>query len=435
MAESFATTNGHIADCGLRLADSSKNPQSALANPQAAIRPVVLYLVHRVPYPADKGDRIRNYNVLRCVAQHADVHVATLADEPVTADVRAALAAYCTRLDVVPAGGWARWLRGATSLVCGRTVTEGMFHVPAFARLVTELARATPYHAVLTSSSSMAPYLDLPELRGLPAVVDLVDVDSEKWFDYARTARGWKAWLYRTEGWRLRRLEERLPPRVRAVTLVSEAEATLYRRFCLRGAVHAVTNGVALDYFRPVEQQDEAGCVFVGALDYHPNVEGTTWFCREVWPTVHRRWPDVHLDIVGRRPGAAMRRLAEVPGVTVVGQVPDIRPHVAKAAVAVVPVRIARGVQNKVLEALAMSKAVLATPQAIAGLKAVPGTHLLVASTAAEWADGLAQLFQDAELRRRLGAAGRLYVEEHHRWERCLQPFDQLLGLPQNSSV
>lgn len=434
MAESFATTNGHPHG-GLRIGESGIAAEAVPVKPQSPPRPVVLYLVHRVPYPADKGDRIRNFNVLRRVARHADVHLATLADEPVTAETRAALAAYCTRLDVVPMGGWSRWLRGATSLVCGRTVTEGVFHFPAFARRISELARTTPYHAVLTSSSSMAPYLELPELRELPAVVDLVDVDSEKWFDYARTARGWKAWLYRTEGWRLRRLEERLPPRVRAVTLVSEAEATLYRRFCLRGAVHAITNGVDLDYFQPTARPDEAGCVFVGALDYHPNVEGTTWFCREVWPTVRRRWPDLTLEIVGRRPGAAMRRLAEIPGVTVVGQVPDIRPHVAKAAVAIVPVRIARGVQNKVLEALAMSKAVLATPQAIAGLKAVPGTHLLAASTAAEWTDSLARLFQDAELRGRLGAAGRLYVEEHHRWEHCLQPFDKLLGLPHNPSA
>lgn len=431
MAELYATTNGYIAESGLRIADSSNQAQSENGTPESG-RPAVLYLVHRVPYPQDKGDRIRNYNVLRRVARYADVHLATLADEPVTADVRAELERYCVRLGIVPVGGWTRWVRGAASLVCGRTVTEGVFRVPAFARLVKEWARGTRYHAALTSSSSMVPYLDLPELRGLPAIVDLVDVDSQKWLDYALTARGWRAWLYRTEGWRLRKLEQHLPARVRAVTLVSEAEANLYRHFCLRGSVHAVTSGVALDYFQPAEQGDEAGCVFVGALDYHPNVEGTTWFCREVWPEVRRRRPDANLAIVGRRPGPPMRRLAQVPGVTLVGQVPDIRPHVAKAAVAVVPVRIARGVQNKVLEALAMGKAILAAPQSIAGLKAQPGIHLLAASTAAEWADCLVRLFQDVELRRRLGAAGRRYVEEHHRWERCLQPLDQLLGLAES---
>ena len=391
----------------------------------------ILFVTHRVPYPPDKGDRIRNFNVLRCVARHADVHLACLADEPVPDGVDDALQHYCGRVAMVPVAAAARWLRGVTSLLRGRTVTEGAFYVPAFARLVRAWARTTAYHAVLTSSSSMVPYLDLPELRALPAVVDLVDVDSQKWLDYALSARGWRAWLYRTEGWRLRKLEQRLPARVRAVTLVSEAEASLYRHFCDPGAVHAVTNGVALDYFHPVVPQAEAGCVFVGALDYHPNVEGTTWFCREVWPELRRRHPVTTLDLVGRRPGSPLRRLGQVPGVTLVGPVPDVRPYVARAAVAIVPLRLARGVQNKVLEALAMGKAVVATPQSIAGLKTQPGVHLLAASTAAEWVESLDRLLRDADLRRRLGSAGRRYVEEHHRWERCLQPLDQLLGIPE----
>src|SRR5262249_2204427 len=157
-------------------------------------------LVHRVPYPPDKGDRIRNFNVLRCVARHADVHLACLADEPVPAGVDDALQHYCGRVGMVPVAALARWLRGATSLLRGRTVAEGALCAPACARLVRGWARTTSYRAVLTSASSMVPYLDLPELRDLPAVVDLVDVDSQKWLDYALSARGWRAWLYRTEG-------------------------------------------------------------------------------------------------------------------------------------------------------------------------------------------------------------------------------------------
>lgn len=389
----------------------------------------VLHLAHRVPYPPDKGDRIRTYQLLRFVARRANVHLACLADEPVNEDTLAVLRSLCARVAVVPVGGVLRRMRALGSLALGRTATEGAFHSPALRAVLDEWARAIRFDALLASASSLAPYLDVPGLRGVPAVVDFMDVDSQKWLDYTAASRGPRAWLYRTEGRRLRRLEAELAARARAVTVVSRAEADLLRQFCTAGDVRVVPNGVDLDYFQPQPGVGEAGCVFVGALDYRPNVDGICWFCREVWPEVRRRLPQAALAIVGRKPVPAVRRLAGVPGVTVTGQVPDVRPHVARAAVAVVPLRIARGVQNKVLEALAMGKAAVASPPALAALQAEPGTHLLRADSAAEWVEAVTRLLGDADLRRRLGEAGRRYVSEHHRWEPCLAPMAELLGL------
>src|SRR5262249_39661526 len=170
--------------------------------------------------------------------------------------------------------------------------------------------------------------------------------------------------------------------------------------------------------------------VFVGALDYLPNVDAACWFCQEVWPQVRQRRPQIKVRLVGRRPVPAIRRLADVPGVEVVGQVQDVRPYVSRAAIAVAPLRIARGLQNKVLEAMAMGKATIASPEALAGLWAEPGVHLLAASTVREWVTAILRLLDDPALRRRIGSAGRLYVEEEHCWERCLTPFGGLLGLP-----
>src|SRR5262249_53576114 len=158
--------------------------------------------------------------------------------------------------------------------------------------------------------------------------------------DYAAASYGPKAWLYQTEGRRLRLLEQLLPAWARAVTLVSQAEADLYRQFCVAGSVHAIGNGVDLDYFQPRPQTAEDGCVFVGQLDYRPNVEAVCWFCRDVWPKVPHRRPQAKMYLVGRRPVPAVRGLAEVPGVEVVGEVPDVRTHVARAAVTVAPLRI-----------------------------------------------------------------------------------------------
>jgi sugar transferase (PEP-CTERM/EpsH1 system associated) len=393
-------------------------------------RPAVLYLAHRVPYPPDKGDRIRSFHLLKALGGRAAVHLACLADEPPAEGAVAALRRHCERVAVVRLGRWGRLARAAGSLALGRTASEGAFSSLALRTTLRNWARQTRFHAALASASSMAPYLRTAELRGVPAVIDLVDVDSQKWLDYAEADRGPRAWLYRTEGRRLRLLERDLPGWARAVTLVSEAEARLYRRFGPGAAAHAVTNGVDLEVFRPDPTADEHGCVFVGALDYRPNVDGACWFCRAVWPEVRRRLPQCTLRLVGRRPAPAVRRLGREPGVEVVGPVADVRPHLAGAAVVIAPLRIARGVQNKVLEALAMGKAVVASPEALEGLGTEPGVHALAASTAEEWADAVSALFGDESLRRRLGTAARRYVEEHHRWETCLEPFGALLGLP-----
>ena len=170
-------------------------------------------------------------------------------------------------------------------------------------------------------------------------------------------------------------------------------------------------------------------CVFVGALDYRANIDGVTWFCREVWPQLCGRFPDARVILVGRRPVSSVRQLARYPSVEVVGDVSDVRPYLQDAGVVVVPLRIARGIQNKVLEALAAGKAVIASPQALEGLDVVVGEHVYQASTAEEWVGGLSSLFQDRAERCRLGAAGRTFVLEHHQWNQCLQPFAELLGL------
>jgi sugar transferase (PEP-CTERM/EpsH1 system associated) len=404
------------------------NESPAASAPLPQRLPNVLCLVHRLPYPPDKGDRIRAFHLLRFLSRHAAVHLACLADEPVAEEAVAPLRRLCVRVAVVPLGP-ARWLRAAASLLGGRTVTEGAFRSPALAATVQAWAAQTPFAAALASSSAMVPYLRLEGLRHVPAVVDLVDVDSQKWLDYAARGRGCKGWLYRTEGRRLRALEGELPAWARAVTVVSEREAELYRRFCRPGEVRAVRNGVDLDYFQPRAVPVEPACVFVGALDYRPNVDAACWFGEAVWPSVRRRVASAALWLVGRRPAAPVRRLARLPGVEVIGQVPDVRPWLARAAAVVAPLRLARGLQNKVLEALAMGKAVVASPPALAALDVEPGVHVLAAASPGEWGDGVLRLLGDEALRRRLGSAGRRYVEERHHWDRCLEPFAPLLGL------
>jgi polysaccharide biosynthesis protein PslH len=279
----------------------------------------------------------------------------------------------------------------------------------------------------------MAQYVDVPALAGVPVLVDLVDVDSQKWFDYAEQARGIPRWLYQWEGQRVRRLEASIAGRARAVFAVSPAEVALYRSFCPADNVYPLGNGVDLDYFHPGASAGVASsqrCVFTGALNYRANVDGVRWFCREVWPGVLRRCPEARFVLVGGRPVAAVRRLAELPGVELVGEVPDVRPYVAEAALAIVPLRVARGIQNKVLEAAAMGKATVVSPQAREGLELEPGVHVLQATTPQDWVGAIVELLADPQRRQALGQAARGRVEQRYRWDVQWRALDQLLPLP-----
>lgn len=395
-------------------------------------RPRVLMLVHRVPLAPDRGDRIRSFHLLRFLAERADVWLGTLADESSDPSLVAGLEALCERVSIERLNQ-ARWWHGALRLASGGAATSGLFHSARLHRTMARWLTETKFDAVVVFCSSMLAYAPRPR-SGCPVVVDLVDVDSEKWSDYAARSHGLARWLFGCESRRLRQLEQSLETRSTAVTLVSEAEAELLRPIAPGARVVAVPNGVNLDYFHPqsmpTESEQAKTCVFVGALDYRANIDGLIWFANEVWPGVRSTVPAARMALVGRAPTAAIERLGELPGIEVVGGVPDVRPYLARGTVAIVPLRIARGIQNKVLEAAAMQKATVVSPAALEGLGLVADRDLLVADSPAAWQQQLARVLGDADLRQRLGRAAREFVETHHSWDACLQPFAKMLGLP-----
>lgn len=397
--------------------------------PTSARRPV-LYITHRVPYPPDKGDRIRNYHLLRSLAARGvPVWLIALADEPVSPEVEAELKRLCKRVELVPVTKLGRMTGAARSALTGGSLSEGAFRSSEAMATVRRWAGEVSLSAAIVSASALAPYLKQKALDQVPRFVDLVDVDSQKWFDFAAAVQGPKRWLYQFEGSRLRKLEAKLPTWVGAVAVVSAAEAKIYEDFAGAGTATVASNGVDLAYFAPQPAQPQVqACVFVGALDYLPNVDAAGWFAREIWPQVRTRFPEAEFWIVGRKPVEAVLALKSIPGVKVVGQVPDVRSYVAQAQVAVVPMRLSRGLQNKVLEALAMEKAVVAAPPALAALQTVSRRDLIAAQTPEEWQAAIAELFESATRRAELGRAGRQYVETHHHWDRCLAPFlDQIV--------
>jgi sugar transferase (PEP-CTERM/EpsH1 system associated) len=392
--------------------------------------PELLFLCHRIPYPPDKGERIRAWHVLKHLARTHRVHLGALADDPADSAHLDELRRLCFRVGSFPVRQSLQKLRALAALADGRPLTAAFFYSPALARWVASTFERYPIDRLYVFSSAMVRYAI--DRRAAMRVLDLVDIDSEKWRAYARYHRWPVDALYRREAERLLALERQAVLDFDATLFVSEAEARCFLSLApeCEGRVGWLENGVDLERFSPEPSfaspyaEGSANVVFIGRMDYWPNVDAVVWFAEEVVPLLRKAWPAVRFHIVGAAPTRRVLRLHQPPGIFVTGRVADVRPFLAHAEVAVAPLRVARGLQNKVLEAMAMARPVVATPAAFEGLRAVPGRDLLLCTTAEEMASRICEVL--AGRHSELGAAARLAVERHHDWSRNLQHLDSL---------
>lgn len=395
----------------------------------------LLFLSHRLPCPPHKGEKIRALNMLGFLARHHEIHLASLVDDAADLEHRSLLEPHIRSLVFERIHPRLRRPLALTALLGTHSVSSAYFHSSAMQRRVDDLIERERIEALFCSCSPMAEYVfrsrHAQRLRRLPKIMDLIDVDSIKWRDYAEASGPWIRWLYRREAECLSTLEERIGREFDRLLVVSEAE----RRCCPpaidRARIMAVSNGVDFEYFSPgrVSPSPEARptLVFTGVMDYRPNVEGICWFVERVLPRVRAAVPQAHLYIVGNRPAKPVRRLDGSLGVTVTGFVPDVRGYLSMATACVAPLRIARGIQNKVLEAMAMGRPVVATPQAFEGIDAQPGRDLLVAASEDEFAEHVIGLLQDPRRAARIGANARARIELRYSWAANLRLLDDLL--------
>ncbi|MHB8762730.1 MAG: TIGR03087 family PEP-CTERM/XrtA system glycosyltransferase [Deferrisomatales bacterium] len=373
------------------------------------------------------------------------VHLCALADDEADLAHLPALEQFCATVFVEPISPLGQKLRSLPAPFMGRPLSAPYFYSARLQQKVDAILSSRAIDAILCFSGPMAEYVfrsataarsegarrPVAQRSGSPTrprlVMDLVDVDSDKWSQYARFQRWPLSWVYRLEGALLARYERRVAERFDAVALVSPAEAELFGRRCgLPHKVHAVGNGVDLEYFHPTPEPCRPhSLVFCGAMDYFPNADAVVWFAREVLPRVRQAVGEVTFTIVGSKPTPEVRALAAIPEVRVTGRVDDVRPYVWEAAVSVAPIRIARGVQNKVLEAMAMARPVVATPAAFEGIKAEPGRDLLVAEASA-FAEGVGRLLLDPRAAQAMGQRGRSAVEAGYGWGAQLVGLDSL---------
>lgn len=388
----------------------------------------ILFLAHRAPFPADKGDKIRALHMLQRLAERHEVWLGAAVDEP--GDPQSQAQGLCREACLPRLGRMRRWANMFWGLLAGQPLSVARFHHPRLAAWVRKVLRDVEPDVVIAFSSAPAQFLIGRMRPGIRLIVDFVDADAEKWRAYAEIAAWPMRWVYAAEFRRLVRFDAAALQAAESGILISETERRLLADLLPQGAakLRVMPNGVDTDYFRPLAATlgAKAEIVLCGRMDYLPNIDAAVWFAQEVFPLVRARCPQAVFRVVGAAPSGRVMALAAEPGIEVTGAVPDVRPYVGGATVVVAPLRIARGIQNKVLEAMACGRPVVATPQALDGIAAEPGRDVLVAQTPKDFAAAVCSVLL-GRAPSALGQRARDFVLRRHQWPVELERLEQLV--------
>ena len=417
----------------------------------------ILYLAHRIPYPPNKGDKIRSFNEIKYLSRRHEIHLACLADNPKDLKYECDLKKYCKTTNVIFINPKLAKLKSTIRLFSTKPLSICYFYSKRLQKAIDHLLSTHHFDCIFCFSSPMAEYIfrskflvsgfqklgfnkniNRPETSNQqPAtkIMDFVDVDSDKWAQYAQYVRFPQSWIYRLESRKLARYEKKVAETFDHSIFVTGSEVKIFKDQNPHiKNITAIPNGVDLDYFsprfcqKPETSLQQPVIVFTGAMDYFANIDGVVWFTKEILPLIKKEIPEIRFYIVGSNPTKEVLSLSDNNNVTVTGYVPDTREYLGKATVVVVPLRIARGIQNKILEAMAMGIPVVTTPQAFEGIEAQPGRDLILGENAEKIAEGVIKLIREASLRKSLGDNARRVIENNYSWTKNLEKLDRILA-------
>lgn len=385
----------------------------------------ILFLSQRVPYPPNRGDKITTWRLVERMKREHEVRVVAFAHDD--ADEKAArdLAAMGIHTETVRYHDRRKKLMALPNFATGAPLTLGVYGSSELQRIVDrEIATCDMAYAY---SSSMGAFLERHAEK--PRVMHFGELDSDKWRQYAERTRFPMSWVYRRECRTLLAFESRVARAFTENVLCTPLEQTIFAEQIPGARSIVLRNGVDLAYYSPASNAPEPEhLMFTGVMNYFPNVDGCIWFANEILPLVRREFPSARFTIVGSKPTAEINELASIEGVTVTGFVDDTRTWLRRAAISVAPLRIARGIQNKVLEAMAMGLPVVGTNCATQGVEGAPDRDYIVRESAADFAEAVCTLLRDKDRARELGARGRRFVEDHYDWEVVFEPLDAILA-------
>ena len=395
----------------------------------------ILWLNAGLLLPLDKGGKLRTWHVMRHLARRHDITYLSFEDATQTPADRDGMREVCSRLETVPRrdaakGTWRFYADAAGYIVDRVPYAVAKYRSAAYRAQVEQLLARERFDLIVCDF--LPPVVNLPERLSCPSIVFTHNVEAEIWRRHAEQATNPLSKYLLTQQWtRMLAFEAEALSRFDLVLAVSEADSRTFARLypaSLKAPVHVVQTGVETDYFTPAAAAPApAHMVFTGSMDWLPNEDGMTYFCREILPKIREREPQATLSIIGRSPTPAVARLAEIPGVEVTGRVDDVRPHIAAGAVYVVPLRIGGGTRLKIFEAMSMSKAVVSTTIGAEGLPVTNGRDIEIADDPARFAEAVVRLMRDPEARRAIESAARRLVVERYDWSAVAADFEDAL--------
>ena len=387
----------------------------------------ILYVCHRFPFPPKRGGKIRPFNMIRHFTRSGHkVTVCSLARSEAEAEEGRGIAPHCERFEMGRVSNPVQALRMVARLPLTTPSSMGFFYSPDLARRIRTLLATESFDLIFVHCSSVAQYVE--HVRGIPKILDFGDMDSHKWFEYADAKPFPLSLGYRLEGAKMLRAEKLLAGRFDLCTATTRAEWETLNGYGVDVDTDWFPNGVDSEFFSPSGEPYDPDLVsFIGRMDYYPNQECMFDFCANTLPKLQARRPGLRLEIVGADPSPKVRDLGRLPGVTVTGSVPDVRPYVRRSALMVAPLNIARGTQNKILEAMAMGVPVVTSRIAAGGVDAVAGEHFLVAASTDESVEAILRVTGDPVERERFSRAGRERMLSHHNWDQSMVRLDRIV--------
>lgn len=388
----------------------------------------ILFVCHRFPYPPNEGGKIRSFNMIAHLQQQHEVTVASLVESKIEQNDIEGIKPYCHSYIAQRMSKPVAWLKALFCLLTFIPSSMGYFHSWALGKKIKTLLNEQKFDLIVVHCSSVAHFV--LSAKDTPKILDFCDMDSQKWLIYAKHKPFPLSLAYWLEGIKLQRAEKKLAMQFEGSSVATAFELETLEGFESGRASFCFPNGVDTEYFSPVEREYDANTIcFIGKMNYYPNEKCMLEFCQQVFPLLRKKYPKLKLSIVGSNPTDKILALADTDGIEVTGRVADVRPYVQQAALTVVPLEIARGTQNKILESMAMGVPVVCSEVAARGIDALPGKHVLVAKQSNEYVLQISRILDSAEERARLSLAGRERMLSHHSWDIAMEKMDaNLLG-------
>lgn len=401
------------------------------------MKPPLLFLCHRMPYPPNKGDKITTFNLMKYLSERFELYLGSFIDDEFDGQYVNDVKAYCKDVKFIDITQRRYLKSGITSLILREPVSIAHYRSNELQRWVHAVIEKYEINYLFVYSSGMSQFVDFPRYIGKKRVLDMADVDSDKWRQYCENKPFYAKAIYAREYKLLKALEQRVLHNFDAVTLITNEERDLFKSISPKAfseKIITLSNGVDTDYFDPsakfdyTDKPDIKGpsICFTGAMDYWANEDAVIWFCEKVWPRIKEKRSELTFYIVGGKPSEKVKKLSSLPGVVVTGRVVDVRPFIMHSSVAVATLRIARGVQNKVLEAMSMAKPVVMTSMAQEGIALPPLQQSLVIDDEETMASCILALISDSTKMQTVGSQNRDWIVKRYSWEGALRPLEKI---------